>query len=124
MVMQKLAALAHFPIPELRRRGLPERVIAFLEANRAGLQHAHAAQRVSQNPSQPPAANQNVAGGYPLLLDQPRFQQLYKAYCARKNRKNDYPLQIDNKPVDLYQLYRNVMLESGFVQVFIAPHFA
>lgn len=121
-VMQKLAALAHLSISELHRRGVPERIIAFLEANRAGLQRAHALQREPPNLSQPPAANQNVIGGYPPPLDQPRFQQAYKVYCASRNRKNDIPLQIDNKPVDLYQLHRNVMLESGFIQVFIFPH--
>ena len=91
----------------------------------AGLQCADDVQRVSQNRSQPlPAANQNDAGGYPPPLNQPHFQQLYTAYCARKKRKNDIPPQIDNKPVDLYQLHRNVMLESGFIQVFIFPHLA
>ena len=121
MAMQRLAALSHLPIPELRRRSVPERIITFLEANRAGLQRAYATQRVSQNPSTPPTANHNVAVGYPPPLDQPRFQERYKAYCASQNRKDDIPLQIDNKPVDLYQLHRNVMLESGFIQVFIFP---
>ena len=124
MVIQKLATLAHLPIPELHRRGMPAGVIAFLEANRASLQRAYAAQRVSQNPSQTPAANQNIAGGHPPPLGQPRFQQSYKVYCASKNWKNDIPPQIDNKPVDLYQLHRNVMLESGSIQVFISPHLA
>lgn len=115
--MQRVAALTHIPIHELRRRNVPERVIAFLEANRAGLLRAYAAQRVSQNPPQPPAANQNVAGSHPPPLDHPRFQQSYRIYCANKNRKNDTPPQIDDKPVDLYQLHRNVMLESEPIQI-------
>lgn len=90
----------------------------------AGLHCDEAVQRVSRNLPQLPDANQNVTKEYPPPLDRPRFQQLYTAYCARKKRKNDIPPQIDNKPVDLYQLHRNVMLESGFIQVFIFPHLA
>ena len=68
---------------------------------------------------------QTAMNSFPPPLDKARFEQSFRAYCVKKNLNvNIRQLQIDNRPVDLYQLHRNVMLESGVskVRCFLLNH--
>ncbi|EDR08560.1 uncharacterized protein LACBIDRAFT_297375 [Laccaria bicolor S238N-H82] len=57
---------------------------------------------------------------FPPPLDKTRFEQAFRAYCVKKNLNvNIRKLQIDNRPVDLYRLHRNVMLEFGVSKIFL-----
>jgi len=61
---------------------------------------------------------QTGMNSFPPPLDKVRFELSFRAYCTKKNLNvNLRQLQIDNRPVDLYQLHRNVMLEFGVSKV-------
>ena len=54
---------------------------------------------------------------FPPPMDKARFEQSFRAYCTRKNMNVNLRIEIDNRPVNLYQLHRNVMLEFGVNKV-------
>ncbi|KIK10374.1 hypothetical protein K443DRAFT_147864 [Laccaria amethystina LaAM-08-1] len=61
---------------------------------------------------------QTGMNSFPPPMDKVRFEQSFRAYCTRKSLNVKLrQLQIDNRPVDLYQLHRNVMLEFGVSKV-------
>jgi hypothetical protein len=60
----------------------------------------------------------NQSNDIPPPMEMSSFEQSFKTFCINKKLNIDLQqLKIDNKPIDLYQLHKNVMLEFGFAMV-------
>jgi hypothetical protein len=77
-------------------------------------------QQAGQGNAQPPNQQNTQLQQIPIPppLDKARFENAYKSYCQSKSIHHDPRLMSnDNRPIDLYELHKHVMLEGGGAKV-------